>query len=57
MLRSLESMSFQVDQVSSGQVAKIEAVSETSKNGNPYELILLDWQMPVMDGIVWAFMI
>ncbi|MBK6609301.1 MAG: response regulator [Leptospiraceae bacterium] len=40
----------------SGQAA-IEAVSETSKNGNPYELILMDWQMPVMDGIEAASMI
>jgi two-component system sensor histidine kinase/response regulator len=52
----LESMSFQVDQVSSGQAA-IKAVSETSKNGNPYELILMDWQMPGMDGIEAASMI
>ena len=45
----LEELGFQVDQVSSG----IEAIEEIEKSAqdNPYQLILMDWKMPGMNGI------
>jgi PAS domain S-box-containing protein len=49
----LGNMSFQVDQVNSGEAA-IAAVSHAEILGTPYELVLLDWQMPGMDGIETA---
>ena len=49
----LGNMSFKVDQVDSGKAA-IAAVIHAESAGLPYELVLLDWQMPVMDGIETA---
>lgn len=49
----LENMSFEVTQVASGKAA-IAAVIEAENRGRPYELVLLDWQMPEMDGIETA---
>lgn len=41
---------FRVDAVSSGQEA-LERLLRASKAGAPYSLVLLDWKMPVMDGL------
>ncbi|MFM6987179.1 MAG: response regulator [Arenimonas sp.] len=49
----LLSMSFKVDQAVSGQAA-IEAVSAAAGRGEPYDVVLTDWQMPAMDGIETA---
>jgi PAS domain S-box-containing protein len=46
----LGGMSFKVDQVDSGQAA-IVAADLAEAQGNPYEIVFLDWQMPEMDGI------
>jgi PAS domain S-box-containing protein len=46
----LSSMNFNVDQVASGKEA-IVAVAQAEKNGTPYEIVFLDWKMPIMDGI------
>ena len=46
----LSSMSFNVDQVASGQEA-IEMVQKAAELGQHYEIVFLDWQMPEMSGI------
>ncbi|MFM6989001.1 MAG: response regulator [Arenimonas sp.] len=46
----LLSMSFKVDQVDSGQAA-VDAVALAAARGEPYDVVLTDWQMPVIDGI------
>ncbi len=46
---ALESFSFRVTTVSSGQQA-IEELANTAA-GDSYELVLMDWKMPEMDGI------
>ncbi|MEJ2170375.1 MAG: response regulator, partial [Desulfobacterales bacterium] len=45
----LESFSFEVTLAASGEegIAELETASE----GRPFELVLMDWQMPGMDGI------
>ena len=52
LLNILKSFGFVVDCVSSGA----EAVEAITKNGqaNPYSLVILDWHMPVMNGIETA---
>ncbi|KAB2912346.1 MAG: response regulator, partial [Dechloromonas sp.] len=49
----LHSMSFNVDAVASGSLA-ISAVGKADAGGRPYEVVFLDWHMPVMDGIATA---
>ena len=49
----LDNMNFKVDQVESGMAA-IGAVDRAEAQGSPYEIVFLDWQMPVMDGIETA---
>lgn len=45
---SLESFTFNVTEVSSG----LDAIREIEENqANPYELILIDWNMPDLDGL------
>ena len=46
----LHSMSFDVDAVPSGGAA-LQAISTAVAASRPYELVFLDWHMPVMDGI------
>lgn len=46
----LESMSFVVDTAESGQQA-LEMVAKAERNQQPYEVVLLDWHMPGLDGI------
>ena len=47
--RSLASLTFQVRTVASGAQA-LGALAEAEAKGAPFELVLLDWQMPEMDG-------
>jgi CheY-like chemotaxis protein len=46
----LNNMSFKVDQAESGEVA-IAAADIAEAQGQPYEIVFLDWLMPGMDGI------
>ena len=49
----LTGMTFAVKDVSSGKKALTEICAAAEK-GEPYEVVLLDWQMPEMDGIATA---
>lgn len=49
----LTGMTFTVKEAASGKEA-LEKIKEASAAGNPYEVVLLDWQMPEMDGITTA---
>ncbi|PYC27424.1 histidine kinase [Aquipseudomonas alcaligenes] len=49
----LESMSFRVETVDSGKAA-LQRVQQAVLRHEPFELILLDWQMPGMDGLETA---
>jgi two-component system, sensor histidine kinase and response regulator len=49
----LESMTFQVAQAPGGEEA-LEMIVEADKNGDPFEVVFLDWRMPLMDGIETA---
>ena len=42
-------MSFVVDEAASGRRAS--HVRQAAEAGQPYEIVLIDWQMPGMDGI------
>jgi two-component system sensor histidine kinase/response regulator len=46
----LEQMKFMVDRVSSGAEA-LAAISAADRQARPYEIVFLDWQMPMMDGL------
>ncbi len=50
MLGLLEAMTFRVTTVSTGFEA-ISAVSKAESDGDPYEVIFMDWMLPGMDGI------
>jgi CheY-like chemotaxis protein len=45
----LSGMNFNVEQATSGQ-AGLDAVVRADAQGAPFEVVLLDWQMPGMDG-------
>lgn len=49
----LGNMSFEVDQVGSGDAA-IASVEQAEAQGTPYDMVLIDWKMPGMDGIETA---
>ena len=50
LCESLDAMSFAVTAVSSGP----DAIAEVTAAQPPYDLVLLDWQMPIMDGLETA---
>ena len=53
MVATLEALgSRQVDAVSSGAEA-LAALTRASEQGNPYGLLLLEWQLPDMSGEAW----
>jgi two-component system, sensor histidine kinase and response regulator len=47
---ALESFSFKVDTAESGQDA-LAAMAKATGEGAPFELVLMDWKMPGMNGI------
>lgn len=49
----LTGMTFVVKDVASGKAA-LDEISNAVEAGNPYEVVLLDWKMPGMDGIATA---
>lgn len=49
----LQSVTFEVGLAASGQKA-LEVIRQADTEGNPYELVFLDWQMPDMDGVQTA---
>ena len=46
----LEGLGLQVDTASSGKVA-LQKIQEAQNREQSYEIVFIDWQMPVMDGI------
>ncbi|MCX7143861.1 MAG: PAS domain S-box protein, partial [Proteobacteria bacterium] len=46
----LEAMQLEVEEADSGALA-LERVAAADRDGKPYDIVLLDWQMPGMDGI------
>jgi PAS domain S-box-containing protein len=48
--RALESFSFNADAMESAAQA-FEALDHAREEGRPYELVLMDWRMPGMDGL------
>src|SRR5690606_15045690 len=53
LVEMLQGMTFSVDSVASGLEA-LSTVQRAAAIGQPYELLLLDWQMPGMDGLETA---
>jgi two-component system, sensor histidine kinase and response regulator len=53
LVQKLTAMGFQVDQAANGFLA-LEAVRRRLREGLPYDLVLLDWRMPKLDGILSA---
>ncbi len=49
----LQSLGVQAQSVASGQAA-IEAVTQADSSQAPYDVLLIDWQMPELDGIETA---
>ncbi len=55
---ALESFTFQVTTVASGKKALTELeINANNKESQPYELVLMDWKMPGMNGIETTKMI
>lgn len=50
MKSTLESMSFKVSTAESGEAGLVE-LEKAKGNSEPFELVLMDWRMPGMDGI------
>ncbi len=50
MRKILESLGFRVEALASGPEA-LSRLQDNSLRNNPIELIMMDWKMPVMDGI------
>jgi two-component system sensor histidine kinase/response regulator len=46
----LTTMTFSADEAPSGQQG-IEMVRQADEQGKPYQVVLVDWQMPGLDGI------
>jgi len=54
MEASLRAMSFEATSVDSGAAALLELAGTMENGSRPYDLVLLDWKMPGMDGIETA---
>ena len=53
LVEALQALPLRVDTSASGAEAEA-AIIEADANGDPYKLVLTDWQMPGMDGIELA---
>jgi two-component system, sensor histidine kinase and response regulator len=53
VVQMLETMGFDAADATSGEAA-LRLVADTRKAGRPFDAVLLDWQMPGMDGIETA---
>ncbi|MEI6876916.1 MAG: response regulator, partial [Spirochaetota bacterium] len=53
MKKMLDGMTFEAQTAISGEVA-LEALAAAAASGKPFEAVLLDWQMPGMNGIETA---
>ena len=56
MVRAVQSLGWQADLVNNGLQAA-ERVQQAQSNNRPYDVILMDWRMPVMDGLSAARLI
>ncbi|SAK45131.1 multi-sensor hybrid histidine kinase [Caballeronia hypogeia] len=56
MSRTVRSLGWQADVVTNG-VAAIERIDAAARGGAPYDVALLDWRMPVLDGLDTARLI
>ncbi|HLN25547.1 MAG TPA: response regulator, partial [Patescibacteria group bacterium] len=55
LVECLRMLSFQAESCASGEEALVELVRATAGEGEtPYDLVLLDWKMPGMDGVETA---
>jgi len=56
LLRTVRSLGWSADTVSGGTAA-VEAVRSAQLRGEPYDVVLMDWRMPDMDGLSAARLI
>jgi predicted ATPase/signal transduction histidine kinase/CheY-like chemotaxis protein len=56
VLDALQRFNMKIDQTSNGQKA-LELVKKAQQNNQQYDLIIMDWLMPVMDGVTAGKMI
>ncbi|MPQ70145.1 PAS domain S-box protein [Pseudomonas sp. MWU12-2323] len=56
LLRTVRSLGWTADTVSGGTAA-VEAVRAAQLRGEPYDVVLMDWRMPDMDGLSAARLI
>jgi len=56
LVRTVESLGWQADLVRDGPQA-VERVQQMERSGNAYDVILMDWRMPEMDGLSAARLI
>ncbi|WP_338522676.1 PAS domain S-box protein [Pseudomonas batumici] len=56
LLRTVRSLGWTADTVSGGTLA-VESVRKAQQRGEPYDVVLMDWRMPDMDGLSAARLI
>ncbi|MEF9672736.1 response regulator [Pseudomonas sp. PCH446] len=56
LLRTVRSLGWSADTVSGGTAA-VECVRKAQLRGEPYDVVLMDWRMPDMDGLSAARLI
>ncbi len=56
LLRTVRSLGWTADTVSGGTLA-VESVRKAQQRGQPYDVVLMDWRMPDMDGLSAARLI
>jgi PAS domain S-box-containing protein len=54
LVECLRNLSFRAESCASGEEALVELVRATGEGDTPYDLVLLDWKMPGMDGVETA---
>jgi PAS domain S-box-containing protein len=50
---TIVSLGWRVDRVSNGRQA-VDRVFQSSRDGQPYDVVLMDWRMPELDGLAAA---